>query len=160
MDGMGYCKQHWDNGRGFTAPQESCGSGVKVIASLSVVVAWRLGRGRCYEVLELRVFQAGFGHRNKRGEDGCFLEFLGYSYMLYSLVCDFLSHLFLCFVSCLCSFQCGSQNRISVFFKCFWVENRGKDCAWGFYGLRLMKGLAAAMARSNLLFKPYSHSSY
>ena len=86
MDGMGYCKQHWDNGRGVTAPQESCGSAVKVIASLSVVVAWRLGRGRCYEVLDLRVFQATFFEMGgggkvtqKRGEDGWFLEFLGYS---------------------------------------------------------------------------------
>ena len=125
-------------------PQESCGSAVKVIASLSVVVAWRLGRGRCYEVLELRVFQAGFGHRNKRGEYGCFLEFLGYIYMLYSLVCDFLSHLFLCFVSCLCSFQCGSQNGIYVFFKCFWVENRGQGLCMGILWAQVNERLSSS----------------
>ena len=80
-------------------PQESCGSAVKVIASLSVVVAWRLGRGRCYEVLELQVFQArNFTQKRGGHDDGVFFRFFRYfrSYrchivILYIHVCTIFS---------------------------------------------------------------------
>lgn len=110
--------------------------------------------------MELRVFQAGFGHRNKRREDGCFLAFLGCSYMLFSLVCDFLSHLLYVLFLVYVIFNAGAKTEFLFSSNASELRIVGKDRAWGFYGLRLMKGLAAAMARSKLLFKPYSHSSY
>ena len=159
-------------------PQESCGSAVKVIASSSVVVAWSIGRARCYEALELRVFQATVSPKWGRkvmtlGEDVLFFNIIVYIIFHYVLI--FMSSFFFV-MSMLVMFICVIYNYLQLkqhvmtswrgqFFNIFLFSRNASELRivhrarighgdYTVWRLRLMKGLPAVMAGSNLLFRP------